>query len=84
MNNIISTVNRAKYLQDWQNRADKIFSKENLSKIEAVYGGEYVRSLKNMLARLKSGTNRNPGDSSKLLDWLNNSTANVMFLNTRS
>lgn len=84
MNNIISTVNRAKYLQDWQNRADKIFSKENLTKIEAVYGGEYVRALKNMLARLKSGTNRNPGDSSKLLDWLNNSTANVMFLNTRS
>jgi len=84
MNNIISTVNRAKYLQDWQNRADKIFSKENLSKIEAVYGGEYVRALKNMLARLKSGTNRNPGASSKLLNWLNKSTANVMFLNTRS
>lgn len=84
MNNIISTVNRAKYLQDWQNRTDKIFSKENLSKIEAVYGGEYVKALKNMLGRLKSGTNRNPGDNSKLLNWLNKSTANVMFLNTRS
>ena len=84
MNNIISTVNRAKYLQDWQNRADKIFSKENLSKIEAVYGGEYVKALKNMLGRLKSGTNRNPGANSKLLNWLNKSTANVMFLNTRS
>ena len=84
MNNIISTVNRAKYLQDWQNRADKIFSKENLSKIEAVYGGEYVKALKNMLGRLKSGTNRNPGANSSLLNWLNKSTANVMFLNTRS
>ena len=84
MNNIISTVNRTKYLQDWQNRADKIFSKENLSKIEAIYGGEYVRALKNMLGRLKSGTNRDPGANSKLLDWLNKSTANVMFLNTRS
>lgn len=84
MNNIISTVNRAKYLQDWQNRADKIFSKDNLTKIEAVYGGEYAKWLKNMLARLKSGTNRDPGDNSKLLDWLNKSTANVMFLNTRS
>jgi hypothetical protein len=84
MNNIISTVNRAKYLKDWQNRADKIFSKENLSKIEAVYGGEYVEALKNMLARLKSGTNRDPGANSKLLNWLNKSTANVMFLNTRS
>jgi hypothetical protein len=84
MNNIISTVNRVKYLQDWQNRADKIFTKDNLSKIEAVYGGEYVKALKNMLGRLKSGTNRNPGANSKLLNWLNKSTANVMFLNTRS
>ena len=37
-----------------------------------------------MLARLKSGTNRDPGANSKLLNWLNKSTANVMFLNIRS
>jgi hypothetical protein len=84
MNNIISKRNREKYLEVWQSNVDKIFSKDNLSKIESVYGTQYVISLKNMLARMKSGTNRSEGSSDALLNWINGSTAVVMFVNMRS
>ena len=84
MNNIISKTNRKKYLEHWQHNADKIFSKDNMSKIEAVYGRGFAKSLDNMLKRMKSGTNRTEGASDALLNWLNGSTAVTMFFNMRS
>jgi hypothetical protein len=84
MNNIISKTNRKKYLEHWQHNADKIFSKDNMSKIEAVYGRGFAKSLDNMLKRMKSGTNRTEGASDTFLNWINGSTAVTMFLNMRS
>ena len=84
INNIISKSNRAKYLEHWTQNVDKAFSKQNLSKIEAIYGRKYSKALKNSLERMKSGTNRTNGQSDALLNWLNGSNSVVMFGNMRS
>ena len=84
INNIISKSNRTKFLEQWQGNADKIFSKDNMSKIEAVYGRKYVKALENMLHRMKTGSNKAEGSSDSLLNWINGSTAVTMFFNIRS
>jgi hypothetical protein len=84
INNIISKSNRQKYLEQWSSNVEKVFSKDNLSKIEAVYGRKYVIALKNTLDRMKTGTNRAEGSSDAFLNWLNGATAVTMFLNVRS
>ena len=85
--NNINKVNRAEYLQEWQQNIDIIFSEKNYSKLEAAYGPRYVEAMKDQIARMKSGSNRPIGGSrivNNLLDWLNNSVGAVMFLNTKS
>jgi hypothetical protein len=84
INDIISKSNRKKYLEPWVNNIDKAFSKDNLSKIEAIYGRKYVVALKNILERMKTGSNRAEGSSDTLLNWLNGATAVTMFANMRS
>lgn len=84
INSVISKSNRKKYLQQWQSNVDKIFSKDNISKIEAVYGTQYVNALKNMLERMETGTNRQKGSSDEFLNWINGATADVMWWNVRS
>ena len=83
----INTTNRAEYLQEWQENIDIIFSPENMNKLEATYGTRYVESLKNMLTRMKKGSNKvDTGNRvvNEVLDWVNNSVGAIMFLNTRS
>ena len=78
---------RAEFLLEWQENADQLFSEENLNKLEAVYGSDYVDALKNMLHRMKTGKNRPAGkdkDANKLLNWINNSVGAIMFFNSRS
>ena len=87
---IIQSLNKAgrkQFLQEWQQNVDIIFSDKNLNKLEALYGKNYIIALKNVLGRMKSGTNRPVGANPQvnaLLDWLNNSVGAVMFLNMRS
>ena len=83
----INKVNRAEYLQEWQENVDIIFSKKNMNKLEAAFGAKYVEALKDSLRAMKSGSNRPLGGdrvSNAILDWLNNSVGAIMFLNTRS
>jgi hypothetical protein len=83
----INTTKRAKHLQQWQDNVDVIFSKDNLNKLEAAYGKQYVEALKNMLLRMKTGRNRTYGTDSltgKVTDWINGSVGAIMFFNTRS
>ena len=83
----INTVNRAEYLQEWQQNADIIFSQKNMIKLEATYGASYVSALKNILNRMKTGTNKsNSGNKNvdDLMAWVNGSVGAIMFLNTRS
>jgi len=84
INGVISKSNRKKYLEQWQNNIDKAFSKDNLSKIEAVYGRKYVKALRNTLDRMKTGSNRAEGSNDSFLNWLNGATAVTMFTNIRS
>jgi biotin operon repressor len=83
----INKVNRAEYLQEWQENVDIIFSEKNMNKLEAAFGANYVEALKDSLRAMKSGSNRPLGGdrvSNAILDWLNNSVGAIMFLNTRS
>ena len=83
----INKVNRQKYLTQWQENVDIIFSDKNLNKIEAAFGTSYVTALKNSLEAMKRGSNRAVNQDSitrKWYDWINNSVGVVMFLNTRS
>ena len=63
-----------------------MFTTENLYKLEAAYGTKYVEALKNILGRMKRGSNRPDTGrlEGKVLDYINNSVGVVMFLNSRS
>jgi hypothetical protein len=83
----LNTIKRAKYLEQWQQNADVIFSEKNLNKLEAAYGKPYRLAMENMLQRMKSGRNRNfQGDTltGRFTDWVTGSIGTIMFFNTRS
>jgi len=86
----LNTTRRAKYLTEWQQNADAIFTPEMMNKLEATLGANWRTAMENMLGRMKSGKNVTslPGKAGKLeqeaLDWVNNSVGTIMFLNTRS
>ena len=80
---------RAKYLEatGYTENINKIYSKENLNKLEALYGSKYRVALENMLGRMKTGVNRKPSANAlenRALDWINNANGVTMFLNARS
>ena len=78
---------RPEYLTEWQDNVDIIFNAKNLNKLEAAYGPKYVEALKNILSRMKSGSNRlQEGNrlSNRILNYINGSNAAIMFFNTRS
>ena len=78
---------RSKYMKEFNDNADVIFSEANLNKLEANFGRNYRESLENMLYRMKNGTNRSPNltrAENGFLDWVNGSVGATMFLNTRS
>jgi len=85
--NSIQKVYRKEALQDWQENVDIIFSKENMNKLEAIYGSNFTIALNNMLSRMKRGSNRPVGGNAQVenvMDWLNNSVGAIMFLNVKS
>ena len=80
---------RAKYLEatGYTENINKIYSKENLNKLEALYGTKYRTALENMLGRMKTGKNRKPSSNeleNRAMDWINNANGVTMFLNARS
>jgi predicted kinase len=78
---------RSEFLAEWQQNADEIFSKENLNKIQAIYGNKFREALEDILYRMKHGTNRPTGSSrltNNFMNWINNSTGAIMFFNMRS
>jgi len=83
----LNTNKRTKYLQQWQENVDLIFSEKNLNKLEAAFGSKYREALEDILRRMRTGKNRKSGGSrleNRLLDYVNNSIGTVMFLNMRS
>jgi hypothetical protein len=78
---------RSKHLEAWQNNVDILFSKENMFKLEAAYGKNWVKNVKATLQRMKNGSNKKWGGDKNLQawnDWVNGSVGTIMFLNTRS
>jgi hypothetical protein len=82
-----NTVKRGDYLKEWQANVDEVYSKDNMNKLRALYGDNYVEALENMLYRMKTGRNRPTGGNkltNQYLNWVNNSVGGIMFFNTRS
>jgi len=83
----LNTIVRAKYLQQWQNNVDEVFTETNMNKLEAAYGKGYRDALENILGRMKAGSNRGfKGDTltGRFIDWINGSVGAIMFFNMRS
>ena len=82
----LNTTGRKEYLGVWQQNVDTIFSDENLKKLEAAFGKSYKVAMVDVLKRMKSGRNRGYGNKQveRFTDWINGSTAAIMFFNTRS
>ena len=78
---------RGKYLTEWQNNVDLMFTPENMRKLKAIYGSKYVEALQDILYRMKTGRNR-PSGANRLanmyMNWVNNSVGAIMFFNIRS
>jgi len=84
----LNSVGRKKLLEVWQQNVDAIFSEENLNKLEAAYGPEYVKALESSLRRMKTGRSAPPVTDNEagnnLITWLNSAVGNIMFFNNRS
>ena len=58
-----------------------------MNKLEAQYGSKYTEALKDILYRMKYGTNRQQGQNRLVnvwSNWVNNSVGAIMFFNVRS
>ena len=87
LKDITDKIGRREFLQEWLANKEVIFSKENLNKIEAIYGSNFREALEDMLYRMENGTNRNFGKNrlvNNFSNWVNNSVGAIMFLNMRS
>jgi len=85
--NVSNKENRAKYMKEFIDNKELIFSKENLNKIQAIYGTDFRSSLEDILWRMENGTNRRTGQSklvNQWTEWVNNSVGAIMFFNFRS
>ena len=84
---IAQKTNRKKYLANWIERKNEIFSEKNMNKIEAIYGEDYRSALEDILWRMENGTNRTTGKNKLVnswMNWVNNSVGAIMFFNSRS
>ena len=89
LSDINQKVNRKEVLAEWIKNKNEIFSKENLNKIEAIYGTDFRESLEEILGRMERGSNRPIGSNqnkltTRFMNWVNNSVGAIMFFNARS
>ena len=78
---------RSELLAEWIQNKNIIFSKENLNKIEALYGANFREALEDILYRMETGRNRPMGKNrltNLYMNWVNNSVGAIMFFNMRS
>jgi len=85
--NATSRVNRKQFFTEFLENVGIIFSKENMNKIEAIYGRNFREALEDMLYRIENGTNRSFGQNAlvnKFMNWINGAIGTTMFVNVRS
>ena len=78
---------RADFLADFIENKNQIFSKENLNKIEAIYGAKFREALEDVLFRMETGRNMPRGGGRLMQEytsWINGSVGAIMFFNMRS
>ena len=86
LENMVNKIGRKKYLAEFIENKNIIFSPENLNKIEAVYGTRFREALEDSLYRMENGNNRSKGKSygQSWTNWVNGSVGAIMFFNARS
>ena len=87
LNSMTEKLGRQKYLQEFIENSEAVFSPENLNKIEAIYGTRHREAIEDALYSMKNGRNRPSGMNKQMnqwLNWVNNSTGAIMFFNIRS
>ena len=87
IHNFTSREGRKQYLGEFIDNANEIFSKDNLNKIEGVYGTNVKEALQDALYRMETGINR-PSGMNRLTNnfnnWVNRSIGAIMFFNRKS
>ena len=84
---LTNKVGRKKFIQEFVDNKNEIFTKETLNKLEAIFGRRYRDALEDILFRMENGTNRNFGGNKLVngfMNWINDSVGVVMFFNIRS
>ena len=87
LNSMTEKIGRKKYLEEFIETSEAIFTDENMNKIEALYGTDHRAALEDSLYAMKNGSNRPFGKNkqvNKWLNWINGSTGAIMFFNRRS
>jgi hypothetical protein len=91
-----NTAQRKEFLQPFFDNVSEIIGDfgqgnklngDNVNKLRATFGNDYIKALENILTRIRSGRNRiiGPDDTTNsFMDWVNNSVGTIMFFNTRS
>jgi hypothetical protein len=85
--NAIEKVARKQFLGEWKDNIEQIFSKNNMNKLTAAFGEEYIDALKDMLYRMETGSSRPEGMNKQMnvfMNWVRGSVATTMFFNRRS
>ena len=85
--NLTEGSNRKFFLQEFIQNSDIMFSAENMNKLRAALGNNWVDAMEDSLFRMKNGTNRSSGSNkavNRWNNWVNNSTGAIMFFNRRS
>ena len=80
-------VGRKQFFTEFIENSEIIFSKENLNKIEAVYGENFREALEEILYKIKNGRAKPTGNNrlvNRFTEWINGSVGSTMFINPRS
>ena len=80
-------VGRKDILAQFITNVDAMFDEATLNKIEAIKGRKHREALEDSIYAMKNGSNRPSGaniQTNKWLNWINGSTASIMFVNRRS
>ena len=80
-------VGRKKYIQDFIEAKNEIFTEANLNKMESKLGRNWRETIEDMFDRMETGRTRsmNIGKiGNKIMNYLNGSTGTIMNFNTRS
>ena len=80
-------IGRTKYIKDFIEAKNEIFTEANLNKMESKLGKNWRETIEDMFDRMETGRTRAENLSSssrRLMNYLNGSTGTIMNFNTRS